>query len=74
MHEDLYHIYKHKKRIKPDLLEEWEREYAETRPGLNRFHGRFIRAPYLSVKRLIFPQGSHELFFFRKRENLYPGG
>ncbi len=74
MQEDLYHIYKHKKRIRGDLLRDWEHTLAVTRPGLNRFHGRFIRRPYLSVKRLIFPQGSHELFFFRKRENLYPGG
>ncbi len=74
MHEDLYHIYKHKKRIRPDLIRDWELEVAANRPGLNRFHGRFIRRPYLALKRRIFPQGSHELFFFKKRENMYPGG
>jgi RIO-like serine/threonine protein kinase len=62
--EDIYHIYKHKKRFRPDLMTEEEKELARRTKlgkGFNLFFGR----PYRKVKRLIYPAGSNEIIWYK---------
>jgi hypothetical protein len=51
--EDLYHILKHKRRLRPDLLTPEERETAERRSWFIRAH-RFITKPYFLFRRRTF--------------------
>src|SRR5687767_13340965 len=51
--EDLYHILKHKRRLRPDLLTAKERELAERRSWFIRAH-RFITKPYFLIRRRTF--------------------
>ncbi len=51
--EDVYHLLKHKRRIRPDLLTAAERELAERRSGAIRLH-RAVFAPYFKVRRGAF--------------------
>jgi len=52
---DIYHVYKHKKRIRPDLLREDELERAR-RPWFAHLHKFLLRIPYHAVKRRIIPK------------------
>ena len=51
--EDLYHILKHKRRLRPDLVTAQERELAKRQSALLRFH-RFILKPYFALRRRTF--------------------
>lgn len=66
MAEDLYHVYKHKRRLRPDLLRDWERPLAYRKSLYSRLHRVVLGKPYLALKRRVFPHGSHEMYLFRK--------
>jgi len=51
--EDLYHILKHKRRLRPDLLTAQERAAAERKSWFIRAH-RFITKPYFLIRRRTF--------------------
>ena len=73
MREDLYHVYKHKRYLRPDLLTPEEDEMSRRRSLPNKIHRNVIARPYLAVKRLIFPKGSHEQYLFWRPEEPPPG-
>lgn len=50
---DVYHILKHKKRLRPDQLSEGERSIVENRGTLIRLH-RFLTMPYKRIRRATF--------------------
>lgn len=62
--EDIYHLYKHKKKYRPDLLTEEERALTR-RTRLNRAYDIFIGRGFRFCKRLIYPKGSNETVWFR---------
>lgn len=62
--EDLYHVYKHKKRFQPFLMTEPELEAAK-RTTFNRWYNRLFGHPYRKVKRLIYPKGSNEVIWYK---------
>jgi hypothetical protein len=51
--EDLYHILKHKRRLRPDLLTPEEREIAQRKSWFIRLH-RLITKPYFLIRRRTF--------------------
>jgi hypothetical protein len=51
--EDLYHVLKHKRRIRPDEMSAEENERAARKSALIRFH-RFITKPYFLLRRRTF--------------------
>ncbi len=55
---DLYHILKHKRRMRPDELTEAERRIAEYKSPLIRLH-RFVFKPYFVVRRWIMGKLRH---------------
>jgi hypothetical protein len=62
--EDIYHLYKHKKRFRPDLMTETEKELAQRSKlgeGVNRYFG----DPYRKIKRKIYPSGSNEVIWYK---------
>ena len=65
--EDLYHVVKHKKSMRPDEMTEadWARYHRRTLP--NRLHRILLRRPWLTIKRRIWPKGSDE-----KRQRFRP--
>ncbi|MCG6551909.1 MAG: hypothetical protein L7F77_06240 [Candidatus Magnetominusculus sp. LBB02] len=62
--EDIYHIYKHKKRFQPHLMTADETSLA-VRTGFNSWYNRLWGAPYRKVKRLIYPSGSNEIVWYK---------
>jgi len=62
--EDIYHVYKHKRRFQPERLTDEERKLA-VRSRLNQRYDRFFGSPYRRVKRLIYPQGSNEIVWYK---------
>jgi hypothetical protein len=50
---DVYHVLKHKKRMRPDLLSEGERAVVENRGALIRVH-RVVTMPYKRLRRSTF--------------------
>jgi serine/threonine protein kinase len=70
--EDLYHLYKHKKRFQPHLLTKEEEKLTE-RSSFNIWYNRIFGNPYRKVKRLIYPSGSNEVIWYKwkkiKNEN-----
>ncbi len=62
--EDIYHIYKHKKRFQPHLITEEELALAK-RTGFNSWYNCLWGAPYRKVKRLIYPSGSNETVWYK---------
>ena len=64
---DVYHVYKHKKRIRPDLLRPEERRYAR-RPWFQRIHKYCFRLPYHAVKRRIIPKHGDSRYPFYENE------
>lgn len=61
--EDLYHLYKHKRRFQPNAMTRQERQLA-SKTNLNHWYDRYIGTPYRRVKRLIYPHGSNETIWF----------
>jgi hypothetical protein len=51
--EDLYHTLKHKRRLRPDLLTQEERQAAEHKSWFIRLH-RFLTKPYFLIRRRTF--------------------
>ncbi|MBF0488852.1 MAG: hypothetical protein HQK98_11905 [Nitrospirae bacterium] len=62
--EDIYHIYKHKKRFQPQLMTADELSLAR-RTGFNSWYNRIWGAPYRKIKRLIYPSGSNEIIWYK---------
>ena len=65
-HEDLYHVYKHKRRFQPERLTDEERALAVRTPfntGYNRWFWRHFRR----FKRKIYPSGSNEIIWYKWR-------
>ncbi|KJR43687.1 serine/threonine protein kinase [Candidatus Magnetoovum chiemensis] len=62
--EDIYHIYKHKKRLQPHLITKEEMILAK-RTKLNTLYDRIWGRPYRKVKRLIYPSGSNEIIWYK---------
>jgi hypothetical protein len=52
-HSDIYHVLKHKKRLRPDQLTDIEREIVENRGALIRIH-RIVTTPYKRIRRSTF--------------------
>ena len=51
--EDLYHVLKHKRRMRPDEMTDEENERATRKSALIRFH-RFVTRPYFLLRRRTF--------------------
>ncbi|MBF0345933.1 MAG: hypothetical protein HQL06_17110 [Nitrospirae bacterium] len=62
--EDIYHLYKHKKRFQPELMTPQELNLAK-RTGFNKWYNRLFGHPYRKVKRLIYPSGSNEIIWYK---------
>lgn len=62
--EDLYHVYKHKKHFRPDLLTADESKLA-TRTRVNSWLYRWVGRPYRALKRKIYPSGSNDIIWYR---------
>lgn len=62
--EDIYHLYKHKRRFRPDLMNEEEMKLA-TRSELGRAVNRYFGDPYRKIKRRIYPSGSNEIIWYK---------
>lgn len=64
INEDIYHLYKHKKRFQPHLMTEGELLLA-SRTKFNKFYNRILGQPYRRIKRLIYPSGSNEIIWYK---------
>lgn len=64
INEDIYHLYKHKKRFQPHLMTEEELLLA-SRTKFNKFYNRIFGQPYRRIKRLIYPSGSNEIIWYK---------
>jgi len=62
--EDIYHLYKHKRRFQAEALSEAEASLA-TRSRFGRRYNRFLGGPFRRLKRLIYPQGSNEIIWYK---------
>lgn len=62
--EDVYHLYKQKRRYQPQLLSPQEATLA-TRTGFSRQFNRWFGTPYRRLKRLLYPQGSNDLIWYK---------
>ena len=62
--EDIYHLYKHKKRFMRDAMSNEELLLAR-RSRFNEWYDRLWGTPYRKVKRLIYPKGSNETIWFK---------
>ncbi|MBF0538446.1 MAG: hypothetical protein HQL03_09375 [Nitrospirae bacterium] len=62
--EDIYHLYKHKRRFQPELMTPQEIDLAK-RTGFNQWYNRIFGHPYRKVKRLIYPSGSNEIIWYK---------
>lgn len=65
--EDIYHVYKHKKRYQKHLMTEEELKRA-VRSDLIKSYDRFIGKWYRNAKRLIYPSGSNEMVWYKWRK------
>jgi hypothetical protein len=63
---DIYHVLKHKKRLRPDLLTETERQIVENKNWATRLHRRLTK-PYFFIRRRLFA-------WLRKKGKLMPEG
>jgi hypothetical protein len=48
--EDVYHLLKHKKRLRPDLMSDEQRQIVQRKSWLIRLH-RFVTRPYFKIRR-----------------------
>jgi hypothetical protein len=62
--EDIYHLYKHKKRFRPDLMTDEEKKLAE-RSEFGRLVNKYYGDPYRKIKRKIYPSGSNEIIWYK---------
>ncbi len=62
--EDEYHLYKQKRRYRPDLLTNDEKELAK-RTGFGQTYNRWLGNPYRRLKRNIYPSGSNDLIWYK---------
>jgi len=62
--EDIYHLYKHKRRFRPDLMTEEEMRLSE-RSELGKLINRYYGDPYRKIKRKIYPSGSNEIIWYK---------
>ncbi|MBF0465413.1 MAG: hypothetical protein HQK88_16765 [Nitrospirae bacterium] len=65
--EDIYHLYKHKKRFRPDLITPEELSFTK-RTGFNKWYNMLFGQPYRKVKRMIYPSGSNEIIWYKWRK------
>lgn len=65
--EDIYHLYKHKRRFQGDRMTEDELRLAQ-RSATNQRFFQFIGEPYRKIKRLIYPKGSNETIWYRRKK------
>lgn len=64
---DIYHVYKHKRFLRPDLLRDDEKQLAKrTGPGI--LHKYLFRIPYHLVKRRIIPKHGDSRYPFYENE------
>lgn len=62
--EDIYHVYKHKKRFQKHLMNAAELKLA-TRSDLAKNYDRFLGRHYRRLKRRIYPKGSNEMVWYK---------
>ncbi|MCB1874528.1 MAG: hypothetical protein KDH88_00980 [Chromatiales bacterium] len=62
--EDIYHLYKHKKRLQPQRLTDDEARLAVRSEGAKKYN-RFLGAPYRRFKRKLYPSGSNEIIWYK---------
>ena len=65
--EDIYHLYKHKKRFMRNAMSEKELLLAK-RSRFNVWYDRLWGTPFRKVKRLIYPKGSNEIIWYKWRK------
>jgi hypothetical protein len=63
---DIYHVLKHKKRLRPDLLTKAERQIVEHQSWVIRLH-RVLTKPYFTIRRRLFA-------YLRAKQRLMPEG
>ena len=66
--DDLRHVYKHKRRIRPDLTTPEEAARSRRRSPLSWLKRIFYALTLRRVKRLVYPHGSNETFRFSRRK------
>lgn len=64
IHEDIYHLYKHKKKFQPHLITDAELALTQ-RSKLAQRYNRYLGKPYRTLKRLIYPSGSNEIIWYK---------
>lgn len=62
--EDIYHLYKHKKNFRPDLMNGEEVKLSE-RTEFNKMISKYVGIPYRRIKRKIYPSGSNEIVWYK---------
>ncbi len=65
---DVYHVYKHKSRLRRDLMREDEWALA-VRPPANRMYDALFGRHVRFLKRLVYPKGSREPVWRRRRDD-----
>jgi len=65
---DVYHVVKHKRHIRPDLLTQEERLASSRRPWFARLHKYMLRIPYHAVKRRIIPKHGDSRYPYYENE------
>lgn len=64
--EDMYHVYKHKRRFGHELTPE-EAKFGE-RSRINKVIGRGIGQPYRWLKRKIYPSGGNDIIWYKRKK------
>lgn len=62
--EDVYHIYKHKRKFQPDLITKDELKLSQ-RSKLAQRYDKFWGTPYRRIKRKLYPSGSNEIIWYK---------
>lgn len=62
--EDIYHLYKHKRHFRPDLMTDEEKKLAE-RSEFGKLVNKYYGDPYRKIKRKIYPSGSNEIIWYK---------
>jgi len=62
--EDIYHLYKHKRKFQRHLMTDDEFRLAR-RSKLAKRYNRFLGKPYRTIKRKIYPSGSNEIIWYK---------
>jgi hypothetical protein len=64
--DDLRHVYKHKRRLRPDLITPEEEELTTRRSPVSWLKRIFYAGSLRYLKRVVYPHGSNETFRFSK--------